>query len=147
MYKILKMRMVQSLIVLTLFLVGVGTVWSEPELLLTLEGWKFKVQPGNYLVRFTVELSNDYERPIKGIDAFLYFEDELGIDLEKVYVNPSFKIPPGKSEENTWTYVMNPFSPMLTMKPDNIRVRLVVREITFSSGERVPFTIASGVIY
>ena len=80
--------MAQSIIVLIVFLFTVSTVWSLPELLLTLERWKFHVQSGNYLVRFTVQLSNGYELPIKRIDAFLYFKDELGKDLEKVYINP-----------------------------------------------------------
>ena len=99
------------------------------------------------MVRFTIQLSNGYERPIEKIDAFLHFKDELGKDLEKVYVNPHFIIAPGKSLENTWTYIMSPFSPMLDMRPADIRVKLAVRGITFSTGERIAFAIRSGVIY
>jgi hypothetical protein len=139
--------MLQSVIVLMVFLFTVSSVWSVPELLLTLERWKFEVQPGNYLVRFTIQLSNTYEWPIERIDAFLYFKDELGKDLEKVYINPHFIIPPGKSDEYTWTYIMNPFSPILDMKPADIRVKLAVRGITFSTGEVLAFTIGSGVVY
>jgi hypothetical protein len=147
MYKFLKMPMVQGAIVLIAFLFTVSTVWSVSELMLTLERWKFQVQPGNYLVRFTIQLSNGYERPIERIDAFLSFKDELGNDLEKVYINPYVMIPPGKSLKNTWTYIMNPFSPLLNMKPADIRVKLAVRAITFSTGERMAFTIGSDVVY
>ncbi len=115
--------------------------------MLTLRRWSFQVQPGNYLVRFTIKLSNDYERPIERIDAFLSFEDELTNSLGKVYIHPYFKIPPGKSRQNSWTYIMNPFSPMLQKEPAEIRAELVVREITFSTGERMAFTIGGEVIY
>ncbi|UCF02376.1 MAG: hypothetical protein JSV14_01565 [Deltaproteobacteria bacterium] len=147
MYKFIKMRMVQSTIVLIVFLFTVSTGWSSSELLLTLQRWKFQVQPRNYLVRFTIQLSSGYERPIERIDAFLSFKDKFGNDLEKVYINQYVTIQPGKYLEKTWTYIINPFSPMMNMKPADIRVKLAVRGITFSTGERMAFTIGSGVIY
>ena len=145
--KIYKTRLVQSLMVLTLCFFTVSTASSMPELMIALERWNFQVQPGNYLVRFTIKLSNGYERPIERIDAFLTFKDGLTNRLGEVYINPYFKIPPGKSRENTWTYIMNPFSALLKMKPDEIRVKLVVRGITFSTGEKMAFTMGSDVIY
>jgi hypothetical protein len=140
-------RIMQSLIVPPLVFVTVSIGWSASELLLNLERWRFQVQPGNYSVIFTIKLSNDYDRPIQRIDAFLYFEDALGNRLEKVYIKPHIKIPPRGSREYTWTYIMNPFAPMLKMNPGDIRASLDVRGITFSTGERMPFTIGSGVIY
>ena len=145
--KIYKTRLVQSLIVITLSFFIVNTASSMPELMIALERWNFQVQPGNYLVRFTIKLSNGYEHPIERIDAFLTFKDGLTKRLGEVYINPYFKIPPGKSQENTWTYIMNPFSALLKMKPDEIRVKLVVRGITFSTGEKMAFTMGSDVIY
>jgi hypothetical protein len=112
-----------------------------------MEGWEFEVQPRNYLVRFTIKLANGYERPIERIDAFLYFVDTTGSHLAKVYIYPHIKIQPGESREGTWTYIMNPFSPMLKTKPDDIRARLMVRGLKFSAGEGMAFETESGVIY
>ncbi len=143
----LKMTIALSLIVSTLFFHTVCIGWSESEPLLTLERWTFQVKPGNYSVRFTIRLSNDYERPIQKIDAFLYFEDAVGNALQKVYIRPYIKIPPRGSQEHTWTTIMNPFSPMLRMKPEDIRAKLVVRELNFSAREGMAFSTGSVVIY
>ena len=147
MYGCLRTRLLQIIIVSTVSFFTVSLACSESELLLTMERWEFEVQSTNYLVRFTIKVANGYERPIERIDAFLYFVDTSGSQLAKVYVDPHIKIQPGESQEGTWIYMMNPFSPMLKMKPDDIRATLVVRGLHFSTGEGMAFTTGSGVIH
>ena len=151
MHDFLGRKVVQTLTVLTVSFFLVSAVWSLPEseseMLLRLESWTFQVQPVNYLLGFTVELTNDYEPSIEKIDAFLYLVDKSGNYLEKAYINPFIKIEAGESRKNSWTYIMNPFSPMLRMRPADIGARLVVRGLKFSTGEEMGFTTGSGVIY
>jgi hypothetical protein len=151
MYGFLKKRVAQTVFILTVSFFSVSVVWSasesQSEILLTLESWAFQVQSVNYLVGFTINLTNGYERSIEKIDAFLYFVDQSGNHVEKAYINPYIKLQPGESRQNSWTYIMNPFSPMLKMRPSDVRARLVVRGLKFSTGEELAFTIGNGVIY
>jgi len=108
---------------------------------------KFTVQPNDYLVKFTAEIYNGYELSIENINAIIVFEDKSGNLLAKVYIKPSFQISPHQSSEETWTYLMNPFCPILKMKKEDIEARLLVREITFSTGEKVSFNSKRRVVY
>jgi hypothetical protein len=107
----------------------------------------FEAKSINYLIDFTLELYNNSDQLIESIDAFIIFEDKKGNILNKVYVKPNFKISPNNSCKKTWTYIMNPFCRMLKMKEGDIQARLLVREITFLTGEGMPLVAEKNVVY
>jgi hypothetical protein len=107
----------------------------------------FEPKSRNYLIDFTLELYNNYDQSIESIDAFIIFEDKEGDILNKVYVKPNIKILPNSSFKATWTYIMNPFCRMLQMKESDIQAKLLVREITFSTGQGVSLMAEKNVVY
>ena len=120
---------------------------SASETDLIMKDIRFTVEENDYLVKFTAEIYNGCELPIEHINATVIFEDKKGNLLAKVHIKPNFQISPNESSEETWTYLMNPFCPMLKMKKEDIEARLLVREITFSTGEKVSFNSKRRVVY
>jgi hypothetical protein len=107
----------------------------------------FETTSRNYLIDFTLELYNNYDQSIENIDAFIIFEDKKGNILNKVYIKPHIKILPNSSSKATWTYIMNPFCRMLKMKEGDIQAKLLVREITFSTGQGASLMAEKNVVY
>ena len=121
--------------------------WSFSENALILKHVTFEATSQNYLIDFTLELYNNSDQLIESIDAFIIFADKKGNILNKVYVKPNFKISPNNSSMKTWTYIMNPFCRMLQIKEGDIQAKLLVREITFSSGQGVSLIAEKNVVY
>jgi hypothetical protein len=107
----------------------------------------FESTSRNYLIEFTLALYNSYDQPIESIDVFIIFEDKKENILNKVYVKPNFKILPKNSSKETWTYIMNPFCRMLKMKEGDIQAKLLVRGITFSTGQGMSLMADKNVVY
>jgi hypothetical protein len=107
----------------------------------------FKSTSSSYLIEFTLALYNNYDQSIESIDAFIIFEDKEGNILNKVYIKPNIKILPNSSFQATWTYIMNPFCRMLKMKESDIQAKLLVREITFSTGQGMSLMAEKNVVY
>ena len=135
--------------ILILILCNQSLCWSASEtgVSVIMKDISFTVEPNDYMVKFTAEIYNGYDFRIENINATVIFEDKKGNLLAKVYIKPNFQISPNDSSEETWTYLMNPFCPMLKMKKEDIEARLLVREITFSTGEKVSFNSKRRVVY
>jgi hypothetical protein len=121
--------------------------WSLSENSLILKNITFKNKSLNYLIDFTLEIYNSFDKAIESIDAFIIFEDKKGNILSKVYIKPNFKILSNNSTKETWTHIMNPFCRMLKMKKDDIQAKLLVRAITFSTGQRILLMAETNVVY
>ncbi len=147
MYNIINKIKIISLTILILLIYTNSLCWSFSENALILKHVTFEAKSHNYLIDFTLELYNNYDQSIESIDAFIIFEDKKGNILNKVYVKPNFKISPNNSSKETWTYIMNPFCRMLKMKEGDIQAKLLVREITFSTGQRMSLLAEKNVIY
>lgn len=147
MYNIINKIKIISLTILILFIYTNSLCWSFSENTLILKHVTFETTSRNYLIDFTLELYNNYDQSIESIDAFIIFEDKKGNILNKVYVKPNFKISPNNSSKETWTYIMNPFCRMLKMKEGDIQAKLLVREITFSAGQRMSLMAEKNVVY
>jgi len=133
--------------ILILFIYTNSLCWSFPENALILKHVTFKTKSSNYLIDVTLELYNNSDQLIESIDAFIIFEDKKGNFLNKVYIKPNFKISPNNSSKKTWTYIMNPFCRMLKMKGGDIQAKLLVREITFSTGQGMSLMAEKNVVY
>ena len=138
---------ITTIITLILLTYNSSLCWSFSENALILKHVTFEAKSTNYLIDFTLELYNNSDQLIESIDAFIIFEDKKGNILNKVYVKPNFKISPDNSSKKTWTYIMNPFCRMLKMKEGDIQAKLLVREITFSSGQGVSLMAEKNVVY
>jgi hypothetical protein len=136
-----------TIITLILLTYSGSLCWSFSEDALILKHVTFESTSQNYLIDFTLELYNNSDQSIESIDAFIIFQDKKGNILNKVYVKPNFKISPNNSCKKTWTYIMNPFCRMLKMKEGDIQARLLVREITFLTGEGMPLVAEKNVVY
>ena len=147
MYNIINKIKITSLTILILFIYTNSLCWSFSENALILKHVTFEAKSRNYLIDFTLELYNNYDQSIESIDAFIIFEDKKGNILNKVYVKPNFKISPNNSSKETWTYIMNPFCRMLKMKEGDIQTKLLVREITFSTGQGMSLMAEKNVVY
>ena len=147
MYNIINKIKIISLTILILLIYTNSLCWSFSENALILKHVTFEITSRNYLIDFTLELYNNYDQSIESIDAFLIFEDKKGNILNKVYVKPNFKISPNNSSKETWTYIMNPFCRMLQMKEGDIQAKLLVREITFSTGQGMSLMAEKNVVY
>ena len=147
MYHIINKIKIISLTILILLIYMNSLCWSFSENTLILKHVTFEAKSRNYLIDFTLELYNNYDQSIKSIDAFIIFEDNKGNILNKVYVKPNFKISPHNSSKETWTYIMNPFCRMLKMKEGDIQAKLLVREITFSTGQGMSLMAEKNVVY
>ena len=147
MYNIINNIKVTSLTILILFIYTNSLCWSFSENALILKNVTFESTSRNYLIEFTLALYNSYDQSIESIDAFIIFEDKEGNILNKVYVKPNFKISPNNSSKETWTYIMNPFCRMLKMKEGDIQAKLLVREITFLTGEGMSLVAEKNVVY
>ena len=147
MYNIINKIKIISLTILLFFIYTNSLCWSFSENALILKYVTFETTSRNYLIAFTLELYNNYDQSIESIDAFIIFEDKKGNILNKVYVKPNFKISPHNSSKETWTYIMNPFCPMLKMKEGDIQAKLLVREITFSTGQGMSLMAEKKVVY
>ena len=147
MYKIINKIKIISLTILILLIYMNSLCWSFSENALILKHVTFEAKSRNYLIDFTLELYNNYDQSIESIDAFIIFEDKKGNILNKVYVKPNFKISPNNSSKETWTYIMNPFCRMLKMKEGDIQAKLLVREITFSTGQGMSLMAEKKVVY
>ena len=138
---------INVIVILILVLCNHTVCLSASETGVIMKDIRFTVGKNDYLVKFTAEIYNGYELPIENINATVIFEDKKGNLLAKVYIKPNFQISPNDSSEETWTYLMNPFCPMLKMKKEDIEARLLVREITFSTGEKVSFNSMRRIVY
>ena len=147
MYNIINKITILSLTILILLIYTNSLCWSFSENALILKHVTFEAKSHNYLIDFTLELYNNYDQSIESIDAFIIFEDKKGNILNKVYVKPNFKISPNNSSKETWTYIMNPFCRMLKMKEGDIQAKLLVREITFSTGQGMSLMAEKKVVY
>jgi len=147
MYNIINKIKIISLTILILFIYTNSLCWSFSENALILKHVTFEPKSRNYLIDFTLELYNNYDQSIESIDVFIIFEDKKGNILNKVYVRPNFKISPKNSSKETWTYIMNPFCRMLKMKEGDIQAKLLVREITFSTGQGMSLMAEKNVVY
>ena len=147
MYNIINKIKIISLTILILFIYTNSLCWSFSENALILKHVTFEATSRSYLIDFTLELYNNYDQSIESIDAFIIFEDKKGNILNKVYVKPNFKISPNNSSKETWTYIMNPFCRMLKMKEGDIQAKLLVRGITFSTGQRMSLMAEKNVVY
>ncbi len=147
MYNFVTSAIITVLAILIIVVCNHTICYSTSETGITMEDIRFTVEKNDYLVKFTAEIYNAYELPIEHINAIIIFEDKMGNVLAKVYIKPNFEISPNESSEETWTYRMNPFCPMLKMKKEDIEARLLVREITFSTGEKVSFNSKRKVVY
>ena len=147
MYNIINKIKIISLTILILLIYTNSLCWSFSENTLILKHVTFETTSRNYLIDFTLELYNNYDQSIESIDAFIIFEDKKGNILNKVYVKPNFKISPNNSSKETWTYIMNPFCRMLKMKEGDIQAKLLVREITFSAGQRMSLMAEKKFVY
>ena len=136
-----------TIITLILLTYSGSLCWSFSEDALILKHVTFESTSKNYLIDFTLELYNNSDQSIESIDAFIIFEDKKGNILNKVYVKPNFKISPNNSCKKTWTYIMNPFCRMLKMKEGDIQAKLLVREITFLTGEGMSLVAKKNVVY
>lgn len=147
MYNIINKIKIISLTILILLIYTNSLCWSFSENALILKHVTFEAKSRNYLIDFTLELYNNYDQSIESIDAFIIFEDKKGNILNKVYVKPNFKISPNNSSKETWTYIMNPFCRMLKMKEGDIQAKLLVRGITFSTGQGMSLMAEKNVVY
>ena len=147
MYNIINKIKIISLTILILFIYTNSLCWSFSENALILKHVTFEAKSRNYLIDFTLELYNNYDQSIESIDAFIIFEDKKGNILNKVYVKPNFKISPNNSSKETWTYIMNPFCRMLKMEEGDIQAKLLVRGITFSTGQGMSLMAEKKVVY
>ncbi len=147
MYNIINKIKIISLTILILLIYTNSLCWSFSDNALILKHVTFETTSRNYLIDFTLELYNNYDQSIESIDAFIIFEDKKGNILNKVYVKPNFKISPNNSSKETWTYIMNPFCRMLKMKEGDIQAKLLVREITFSTGQGMSLMAEKNVVY
>ena len=147
MYNIINKIKIISLTILILLIYTNSLCWSFSENALILKHVTFATTSRDYLFDFTLELYNNYDQSIESIDVFIIFEDKKGNILNKVYVRPNFKISPKNSSKETWTYIMNPFCRMLKMKEGDIQAKLLVREITFSTGQRMSLMAEKNVVY
>ena len=147
MYNIINKIKIISLTIMILLIYTNSLCWSFSENTLILKHVTFETTSRNYLIAFTLELYNNYDQSIESIDAFIIFEDKKGNILNKVYVKPNFKISPNNSSKETWTYIMNPFCRMLKMKEGDIQAKLLVREITFSTGQGISLMAEKNVVY
>ena len=147
MYNIIDKTKIITITTLILFIYTSSLCWSFSENALILKHITFEVKSPNYLIDFTLELYNNSDQSIESIDAFIIFEDKKGNILNKVYIKPSFKISPNNSSKKTWTYIMNPFCRMLKMKEGDIQAKLLVRGITFSTGQGMSLMAEKNVVY
>ena len=147
MYKIIGQIKIIFITILILLNYTNSFCWSLSENALLLKHVTFEAKSRNYLIEFTLTLYNSYDQQIESIDAFIIFEDKEGNILNKVYIKPNIKILPNSSSKATWTYIMNPFCRMLKRKKGDIQAKLLVRAITFSTGQRILLMAEANVVY
>jgi hypothetical protein len=147
MYKVVDKIKIIFLTILIVLNYANSLCWSFSENSLILKKVTFTSTIPNYLIDFTLELYNSYDQPIERIDAFIIFKDKEENILNKVYIKPNILILPNSSSKVTWTYIMNPFCRMLKMKESDIQAKLLVREITFSTGQGMSLMAEKNVVY
>jgi len=144
---LMKQLTIEFSIIIILIIMTNSTSWSFQEDYLTIETFYFKTKDPNYFCDFTIKFYNGYDYPIESIDAFIVFEGKKGNILAKVYIEPNVSISANDSNEISWTSIVNPFSRLFKTKKDEIRAKLLVREITFLNGEKMSLMQNKNVVY
>lgn len=144
---LIKKLTVEFSIILILIIMINSTCWPCQEDCLTIETFVFKTKEPNYFCDFIIKLYNGYDYPIESMDAFIVFEGKKGNILTKIFIEPNVSISANDSNEISWTSIVNPFGQLFKTKKDEIRAKLLVREITFLNGEKMSLMHKKNVVY
>jgi cell division septum initiation protein DivIVA len=113
---------------------------------LTLKAWTFRAQQVKFDTYYAldVELKNNFDKPIKEIDARVTFKNLLGGHLYSITLNPDSSIPAG----GTWldqggvrdnSRLLSNFHQMRKVNPQDVQAELIVRKIVFADNSILTF--------
>lgn len=113
---------------------------------LLLKSWTFRAQQVKFDTYYAldIELKNNFDKPIKEIDARVTFKNLLGGHLYSITLNPDSAIPAG----GIWldqggirdnSRLLSNFHQMRKVNPQDIQAELIVRKIVFADNSLLTF--------
>lgn len=141
----LKQRIIQLESVLSKLPTPTNYVASPNRALLSLKSWSLRPQQVKFETYYAldIELLNNFDKPIKEIDALVNFKNLLGGHLYSIKLNPDSNIPAGGSlldqGGRDTARLLSHWHQMTKITPQDVKAELVVKKIVFSDNTMLSF--------